>query len=206
MTKTYPIVQLGEYLYALDKEAEIKEGDKVYRHYDDGGSHIGDSLPNSDNLKKDRVWKIIATSNPSLGIYLLPKIEEDWYKTSEEYSKKIKSGNTTEEFISKMQGFIDGYKAASSKKYSQDDIDKAIASAYKACNMSVEGSKSFAPDVLISRNFLEQYLKSLTPVPKAIEVEMEDLPVEETSHKTMWNSPSCRPKTKENTVIGRYII
>lgn len=52
-------------LVSLEDE-KIEANDKVYRHYDGGGSHIGIALPKSDELKRvkdKRAFKLIATQN-----------------------------------------------------------------------------------------------------------------------------------------------
>lgn len=66
-------------LISLNLDDKIEEGDLVYRHYEDGGSHIGLATPKADELKRvkdNRVWKVITDQNQLSPEYIQQFIEE----------------------------------------------------------------------------------------------------------------------------------
>ena len=80
---TTPNIPGGKYqhliLISLDPDDKIREGTLVYRHYEDGGSHIGLATPKADELKRvkdNRVWKVIVTQDQLSPEYIQQFIEE----------------------------------------------------------------------------------------------------------------------------------
>lgn len=165
---TYKLIMLDNPILVSDEE--IKENDFVYRHYPDGGSHIGKSLQKSDNLKKERVFKIIA------GIPSLPSI--DFSALSEEDCKKIgwvdverianelfepHSSNILSPQYAMRNYFIRGFKAAqflNEKKYSEEDLRKAFEAGQLDKSNNWYG------------NDFTQFFQSLSQ-PKVFQVEVE---------------------------------
>jgi hypothetical protein len=111
----------------VDTEAEINEGDLVYRFYDSSDSHVGIATPKGDELKRvkdNRVWKIVASTNQFLEIMYhekypdgnhkgvktitsLPEISDDSIDMLIEY---IDENNEIPEFVGVEEdmGFPDG--------------------------------------------------------------------------------------------------
>ncbi len=163
----------------VDKKGEIKQGDTVYRFYQDGTSHIGESLPASDNLKRlkdDRVWKVIAQST-NLSILNIPYVEIEEDVPEEAYilaNKSIDGGKQLHKSIigndrSKavdfaFDRFLEGYKAALAKKYTEQDLRNTIIDAIGKW----DDGKQTAGEVANS------IIQSLQPKIKSIEIEMEN--------------------------------
>lgn len=170
------------------------------------------------------ILHIVAANNPSLkGVLQLPPIEEDilsivneWQNTEEnkgkriwnakhllEHLKKYLKEGADEDYIlrrislsmgaEKSFGFQDGYKAAQAKgKYSEEDIDKAWN-----CFLDREGYHPARMDLL------EELSKSLSKVPKAIEVETIETFIPD--EKGKYHRGNWLPKHDNNIIIGRYI-
>ena len=155
----------------VDKKGEIKQGDTVYRFYQDGDSHIGESLPASDNLKRlkdDRVWKVIAQSiNLSIPNIPYVEIEEDESVAirdeADAYCNQFDTSENEEllNYYHVHDAFLEGYKAASAKKLSEEDLRKAFE-AGRQCEIF---NKSLNED---------DYIQSLQPKVVSIEIEMEN--------------------------------
>lgn len=229
MTKTYPIVQLGEYLYALDKEAEIKEEDWFYSPL------VGGIVQHNVSIRGEDDTKIIATSNPSLGIYLLPETEEDfWENMPVRWIKWTKrkphwNGSVWMQFNGKNQsrGLVhkgELYKLeglANSEFKNYEDTFYWLEQDFEYYKAAREKGKYSEEDMLfaakygydfhketqfssggfeeVCKNNFLQALESLSPAPIKVEIEMEDV----LDHMDM--KIGEEPKTKDNVVIGRYI-
>lgn len=207
VTKQYDIIHLPDgYMYGIDKKVGIKEGDYHYykgktpliKHLE-GISKVNQIKIGYSNTQNNKwylgnavvnefhndCFKIIFTNNPSLGLPLLPDIEEDVEKLAKNASIKYCEKwwpNQSDRYIdaaliNHTNGFLEGYKAASAKKYTEEDIRKAID-----FGEAMRGEKS-----TINENFgspfieyegaqkeIETYIQSLFPKPIAVEVEMID--------------------------------
>lgn len=82
-TRVYDLIWLNSFCYGVDKKANIKEGDK-YIALDT--NVIWTSTINGKN--DERYLVILMSSNPSLGLPLLPSIEEDIEKLAKNYSEE----------------------------------------------------------------------------------------------------------------------
>lgn len=183
MTKTYPIIHLNGFIYMVD-EKEIpynpnggtnglficlSEIEQNKQH----GVKLGDEkycsplVTNVGNCSACRI--ILASNDPSLGLPLLPDIEEDIEQLALSIYPEIKhltqaSNTDIEKQISKRIGFVKGYKAAKAKGYTEEDMkDIVLCAPDKQC---VDEAGSF-------ENWFKRYLQSLNPLPIAVEVEMD---------------------------------
>lgn len=107
----------------------------------------------------NEVWKTVASNNPELNnLPKLPPVEEDVEKLALKHFPEYIGNNTDiQKQISKRIGFTEGYKAASKKKYTEEDI----MTFYKHVK-----THTF-------QEAIDHLNKSLNPLPKQVEVEME---------------------------------
>lgn len=158
-TKYFTIVHLKNESYMIDKDAKIEAGDYVNDAFtgikfvkNEPQAHYYETYPWVGN-------KILASSDKELNLPLLPTIENDWevaynrtfpkaYLVGEKGMKDIKDG------------FMEGYKA-NTKKWSDEDL--RLVFGLGAAN-NANGKPSF-----------EEVIKSLSPKPIGVEVEMEQL-------------------------------
>lgn len=134
MKKRYELIHIPDgYIYGIDKETPPKVGeyyisdkDKVEECFDEDDVNYLSSKPE---------YKIFFSNNPSLGLPLLPDIEEDpeisAYKLLDSWLynplKKEEYGHLSKDELSILhEGFVKGYKAASLKKWTDKDIEYII--------------------------------------------------------------------------------
>lgn len=149
MTKIFDIVHLNEHMYAVDKKQHIEEGIRFLPIIGEG----------------DYGHPIIATTDTSLGLPLLPEIET---KNIESLALKqypiIKNkdvdGDWNDSNSVIRKGFIKGYKAASAKKYTEEQVRNAILKAWDKS----EDTKN-----------IDEIIQSLNTKPIQVEVEMDYL-------------------------------
>lgn len=153
MTKIYPIISLNGEMYMVDPKAHIKKGEWYIFSFDGVVQ-----LYNQANEQSEYYFKIIATTDKSLGLSLLPSIEDEMYM-----GLKTRPGMLGLD-EKEHEAFLSGYRLAASKKqYTEEDMRQAYA----------EGILNQQKRSLYG-NF-EQFinsLESLKPIPTAIEVEM----------------------------------
>lgn len=123
MTKIFPLIQVNFKLYAIDKEANINEADFFY---DKDLSEIKKMITGHKNMKEfvmeagsENCFKVIASQDETLGIALLPNIEESQrdllklaFKDFESTGTKFIKG--TDKIIA-ANDWVRGYKAAKAK-------------------------------------------------------------------------------------------
>ncbi len=102
-----------------------------------------------------------------------------------------------------MRGFKAGYKAASAKKYSEEDMWKAALFGYDKSFRNQVSNSDGSGETGITKKELLDYLQSLTPKPVAIEVEMRTFNKPENGHMAI--HLLSEPKTIDNVIQGRYI-
>lgn len=163
----------------------------------DGNLHSPDA-----DQKGLRGWEVFASTDPSLGLPLIPTIEEeDAADLARSYRESqynmIAIGKGKQEAITASLhaevGFHDGYKAAKAKKYSEEDMWKAFNEGIMVERDSDWSGKKF-----------KKLIQSLTPLPKKVEVEMEEFSEEDfLGQPTVGN---LRPKTKDNYIVVKRWI
>jgi hypothetical protein len=167
--KTLKCIDYQQGKILVDEQAEIKEGDWVWYHHpkqdlDMSSVHKVINPNHSLHEPSHRVHfdtgfgviegclKIIAqTSNLNLKGVPFIELEEDVERLFEEH------GISKQDERSKLL-FLKGYKAAQPKKYTEDDLRKAIAEA----RMSGQGLSKLTDNEII---------KSLQPKIESVEVE-----------------------------------
>lgn len=163
MTKTYPIVSDGKFLYMIDKEAKISPQDssvwfvkekkvKLYK------PKLANYAKGLERVRPDWVMKILASNNPELGLPILELPKNQELEKLLDYYFPIPK--TRESSLAEF--FKAGYKAAT-KLYTEEDVIQA----YLEGTLYMQ-KKSFY------ENF-EQFFKSLNQpkIPVSVEVEME---------------------------------
>lgn len=160
MTKIFPLIQIANKLYAIDKEAiltrtspYIRDGELFKEGSDSHG--ICDCIG------------IIASQDETLGIALLPNIEEDIDNILLKYRQNHK---LSWDYIIEQKELLaiktsNWYKteAAKAKQYTEKDIQKAF-------QLGENRGKSEYKDDHINE---DEYLQSLFPIPTHVELEME---------------------------------
>lgn len=172
MNKIFDIIPLNNYLYMVDKEAEIPQYSWFYAS-DRNSIHDNRWKTYSDgnHLKKDFpfYWLILASNDPALkDLPLLPPIKEDISEIIQKAKEKYPyQTNTTEEDKGLILGlrlaYIDGYKAAKAKKYSEEDMWWAYTRGFQASEEKKKPLTDF-----------REVIQSFNPVPIQVEVEMWD--------------------------------
>jgi hypothetical protein len=162
MNKIYDLVHLNGYVYGVDKEVlnDIcpQNGTQVHKKGDDSHGMCDCTA-------------IVFSNDPSLGLPLLPPIEE-----------AIPYLQTTDE--DQQWAYREGYKAAKAKRYTEEDIKEVIDMA-----------RSFiALDFSKPQYSTEEIIKSLNPLPKQVEVEMEMIG---NPHEWIY-----APKVNENNIVN----
>lgn len=198
MTKQYPIIKLGEHLYGVDKDADTLNQIIIQEKWDVGdgtiiGGEIGRRIINDKNpemfpdyynlvsgpdfdkiignAKKDHTWRVIATTDKSLNLPLLPPIEEDIDESLEQLLGRSKKWY----YEDTWNNIKFGYKLASKKKYSEEDLLKYMEFRmlyWKESIKKAEFKNHEHPFEAQEKAIHERAIQSLKPTPIAIEIEM----------------------------------
>lgn len=186
MTKIFDLIHLNNHVYAVDKTVrKLNKGDW---HIQQKDNKIGvwQYLLGSGETPL-WYWKIIATTHKSLGLPLLPEIEDDVTVLAE---KRFPIGDT--DFNGLFQGgFVEGYKAAKAKKYTEEETRELCKKSWDAYHHN----DTF--DEWWNEN------KKTDPLPKQVELEMEYDPTGITYHE---NDKAFKPKVKDGFVIVKRWI
>lgn len=191
MTKTYELIYLNNNIIAIDREAEIKEGDYCYFYYpviNEQSIIIAErSIIQETICFKEEYYaidccsKIIASKLPLENLPLIPqsvfeKHEEDVEKLAEKWvfeTNGHKWSNNDNSAGDNYASFIAGYQAAKSKQkeFAREDIIKAFNAGKK--KQSAAFVRATSENIFRSA---EKYLSSLQQSkPKALEVEMTEI-------------------------------
>lgn len=148
-------------MYAVDKDNIVEKGPRM--------------LPISS--LEDYGYLIIATTDPSLGLPLLPVVEEDVEELAKKAqhdftwgkSKAFDLGFSYSGMMSNgyLHGWKDGYKATSAKKYTEEDLRKAFLAGESVEFWRQKGGKEYPS--------IERYIQSLNPKPIQVEIETEEV-------------------------------
>lgn len=158
MTKQYPIVHLGNEMYMIEEIKDPRKGDWVYEH--DNNIPIYQFSYDMDSYP---LPKILASSDKSLNLPLLPVVEDGLKLVGEQAFDALKALNPKggmKEFIRMAAEF--GYKAASAKKWSDEDMNKCFEHA-ASLSLNQLREKDW-------RDWRDEYLQSK---PRAVEVEVD---------------------------------
>lgn len=152
----------------VNKEAKIELGDWVFELQPK--DNIGDVhfINGEYVIANDIQYKIVAQS-PNLSLPNIPyvEIEEDVEQLAIKASNKIvisKNGQPDKTLVSH---WLNGYKAASAKKWTDEDLRKAFEAGAELDEFSEPAAGDMCPKW---KDFYE-YLESLQPKPVNIEIE-----------------------------------
>lgn len=153
------IIHLNGHMHVIDNESKLMPGD----------------------VTLGLMGKIIATTDPSLGLPLLPAIEEntlqqlvdelpvDWLGTGGLGS------NPDKEAEDWKKRWDVAYKAAKAKQYTEEDMRKAFIAGRKF----QQGGKSAKEQPERNEPDFTDFIQYLNPKPVAVELEMKDIGGEE---------------------------
>lgn len=216
MTNIYDIISLNGEMYMVDDSKDWdSRGSRIYRNMIGGtcvfkeegyvsfkslNEEVYDIYPKNEKHLKN----IVASTDKSLGLPLLPEIkEEEWDKNRQVAFSKFLSENQDVKLDtgSKLKLFNAGYKAASSKEYTEEDMENAYDNG---ANFALKRRNDCFTDVFEAEK--QKYIKSLTPPPIQVEVEMEDYPVTGTFGLKSEEQVTLPRVDSNNTIIvKRYI-
>lgn len=209
MEKTYKIIPLNNYLYAIDEETDVNEGDWCI-HF--GKGFTNKILHDQNTLVKitekqlcgkngghgwfwkqwdknpqfhyshNELKKIIASNNPSLNVPILPDIEVDaksFLLSKYKHARDVDNFGASAQLLSYNQvcRLMEDY--AEAKKYSEEDMKgftKWLLNMYKPVKGGWRHRGAFSDKFkpVLIENLMKEYIKSLSPIPKAVELEMEE--------------------------------
>ncbi len=179
MTNTYPLIHLNNQSYMVDK-VFIYENKDWWIHPSTG------SIGFAEEDLVEPYLKIVTSTDKSLNLPLLPPIEEDVEQLANKATVGANNLETARYYYAK------GYKAASAKKWTDEDIRKAL-------RRKDENWFDDSDDKII---------QSLNPLPKFVEVEMEyTIGGLKLTHGNSHITPDLTLKVDENNFVKviRYI-
>jgi len=171
MTKIYDLIHLNNHIYMVDKDKILTIGTK----YIDDTDAIREAVIDDPEYWKARsdYNKILASTDKSLGLPLLPNIKENIEQLAIEIIRRRggwehlfinnklihKAPPVPTGFWRDVNNIIEGYKAASAKKYTEEDMREAY-------NFGVSAAQE-------THLPFEDIIQSLNPLPIKVEVEMQ---------------------------------
>lgn len=166
MTKKYDIIHLLDgFMYGVDKEIILSRTTP----YIQNGNQL--HIEGSDSHGICDCVAVIMSNNPSLGLPLLPDIEEDVVKLAKNSIDKSTLTVEMDKLIA-LHAWIDGYETASAKKYTEEDMEAAVA-----FGITLERFKKDKGKLSDTEEF-KGFIQSLSPKPIAVEVEMDAIPAD----------------------------
>jgi hypothetical protein len=153
MTKKYDIIHLNNFMYMVDKA--IAKWEKPI---------LGNKQLAYHGKETVRYANIIASNDLSLNLPLLPNIEEDIEQFAKDRATKLfPIGKDDANWRGCVEDFLMGYKAASKKKYTEEDMRNVFNSGQRC-----EHEGAYDKD-----SWFNGFISTLNPLPIAVEVEME---------------------------------
>ena len=180
----YNIIHLNGFMYVVDKAKRVPNQDEWFYNLVTNTIHQLKEVPEGFleiSNRKIGLWTILIASNdPSLNLPLLPTVEEDIEHLATEIVRKgggwehlyinnkliHKQPPNPTGFWRDVNNVIAGYKAASAKKYTEEDLKDAMKVAMKQAS----SGSSFE-----DRDFINRHIQFLTPKPIAVELETKVL-------------------------------
>lgn len=173
MTKQYDIIHLPDgFMYGIDEklpnegEVALWFKEKIWKTFQKtkNGFYIQSGTSQFRPIKEFQT--IVFTNNPSLGLPLLPDIIDIGVEALLKGQKVYPMGDVNNELA--LGGYIRGYKAASAKKYTEEDMYNVA----KLCALASGNANNYSETMTEQR--VKSFIQSLSPKPIAVEVEMED--------------------------------
>lgn len=169
MTKIFDLLHIKNEIYM------VEHGENITIPYNGyfilGGNKLnqfrGEGVRYTTHLSR----KIIATTNKSLGLPLLPAIEED-------IQPNIPDILDSDQIFPYEMGYRAGYKAKQAKKYTEEDMKEAFRRGMRYVGNSLEGTVQLESGKEFNERF-NKLLQSLNPVPKQVEVSIQNCETED---------------------------
>lgn len=204
MNKEYPLIHLNGESYMVDKES----GRKTTIDYITDGEQV--KLPaNQTELDSPMWFKILATTDKSLSLPLLPSIEEDVISLAENAypyitvpDKEITASHNAKQDTRRI-AWIQGYKA-NKKKWTDEDMRNAMRSM-RGYDFKHISDATFD-------DLMEAHMNHIKPQPIAVEVEMEKKCEAELVNCSFGRGKDCDceivPKVDQNNfvIVKRWIF
>lgn len=203
----YEIIKTDEYLLAVDKEADILDGDGWYCPKNNLCGVVKEHMSyfiNNENHCKLVAHLPLNNSKPLEGVYLLPELEKEYSDTilmdkGREYTHSKLPNLKGAGAAAVIEGYYDGYKAAG--EYTEEDVRKAV----KMAKIIVQDKDEFDIESISGLTEIDTYglkekysedeiIQSLKPIPIAFEVEMINS-----------NSVAGPTAVSNNILQGKYI-
>lgn len=176
MTKTYPIIPLNGFLHAVDKETESAKfvylptlhRIEKYKSDKETAKEIDEMIEAGERptYRTIEAWAVVASNDPSLtDVPKLPEIEDTILKTTREVIGSDKRF-TTDDLDKIMLGYQLGYKAASKKKYTEEQVKNLYLGTLQNIGTSVKQEQM--PTWEQAKAMLERQA-----IPKEVELEMD---------------------------------
>jgi hypothetical protein len=178
MTKRYELIHLNGQMYMVDKGKPILhdftdgwyviEGNeiwpiKLWKWSDNVGNfETKDGAP--CQYSGSTFFKVVATTDPSLGLPLLPDIEED---VASMLLKRLAELGFPKMKTEEIHNWSSQIVAAKAKQYTKEDMWDAARFGYDTANNNAddEGTQMTGEE-------FQAFLQKLRPLPIAVEVEM----------------------------------
>lgn len=202
MNKIFDLIHINNHSYMVEEVSTDFHQNTTIIHADRGVT------TNTIHRVSEGEFRVLSSSNPSLKLPLLPQIEENVEQIATKYLEKRSLLSREAHFASKA--FIDGYKAASSKKYTEGDIKAAFRNGWADREKHKNGNDPYYHnDPSWGEDGLVEYLKSVNPRPIKVEIEI--------IHSGLCKKESCLispclgdcliPKVDENgyVIVKRWI-
>ena len=176
MKNRYKIIRINDFIYAIDPKAECPKGSWITFTETKDGAIIAYLQPIKSTLDYAANglynFLVVASSDKSLGLPLLPEVEEidvdlfSWVEAKQIFFDKIGRNPILENdndllIVSSVQ---EGYKAALVNKFTKENMWRSYVRGFQANEEKKNPLEDFK-DVL-------QNVSSKPPI--AVEVEMED--------------------------------
>lgn len=155
----------------VDKDAQIEEGWKGCAYKDDVKGKVFEHFYTTNPWYKDAMKIVAQSTNLSLPNIPYVEIEEDVQELSKKYiNNTLKDSESDDYFLGRMKGYEDGYKNTVAKKYTEEDLRKALLEYAKWITGGVPSLRfASTPEEAMSK-----IIQSINPKPVSIEVETKE--------------------------------
>lgn len=171
--------QTKDYLLLIDEEAEINGKETLFIFESDTGlvNTINKEYEKNDFDSKIIAYRKLNSEAKELDLPELPPFEVDIEKLAcEKYNLKKGINDYDERYynsynVAKAEGFIEGYKAAQSKQFSLEDIERVIEQTIEFMrNKATEfrDCKNIIIQSLSNQKLPKEFISEWTQTPPAI--------------------------------------
>jgi hypothetical protein len=195
MTKRYELIHLNGQMYMVDGIPSL-----TGEWYIDDADAIRQSVTDNTEywLKREGYKKIVATTDPSLGLPLLPDIEED---VASMLLKRLAELGFPKMKTEEIHNWSSQIVAAKAKQYTKEDMWDAARFGYDTANNNAddEGTQMTGEE-------FQAFLQKLRPLPIAVEVEMVEVDNGDTEHDEGGTLPGAVTSELEPVIENGKIV